>query len=178
MAVLVLDWSGVPDDLLGPVLWLLSPASAFVTGTVVAIDGGVVADFPVTLEDGGMDVEPGLDDGMGSYTPIASFQDKYFMENVTESIARSWYDGDWHAMNARMALAYHAADHVFWQSAFCRRAADIFLGPREGPGDILFNAVDTRRFVPGRPAREGEPFFQLIGSRADPAPSGTSSGAR
>lgn len=34
---------GVPEDLLGAVLWLLSPASAFVTGTVVAIDGGFSA---------------------------------------------------------------------------------------------------------------------------------------
>jgi len=34
---------GVPDDLLGTALWLLSPASAFVTGTVVAVDGGFSA---------------------------------------------------------------------------------------------------------------------------------------
>jgi NAD(P)-dependent dehydrogenase (short-subunit alcohol dehydrogenase family) len=34
---------GEPEDLLGAVLWLLSPASAFVTGTVVAIDGGFSA---------------------------------------------------------------------------------------------------------------------------------------
>jgi NAD(P)-dependent dehydrogenase (short-subunit alcohol dehydrogenase family) len=31
---------GTPEDLLGTVLWLLSPASAFVTGTVVPVDGG------------------------------------------------------------------------------------------------------------------------------------------
>jgi NAD(P)-dependent dehydrogenase (short-subunit alcohol dehydrogenase family) len=31
---------GVPEDLLGAVLWLLSPASAFVTGAVVPVDGG------------------------------------------------------------------------------------------------------------------------------------------
>ena len=31
---------GAPDDLLGTVLWLVSPASAFVTGVVVPIDGG------------------------------------------------------------------------------------------------------------------------------------------
>ncbi len=31
---------GTPEDLLGAVLWLLSPASAFVTGTVISIDGG------------------------------------------------------------------------------------------------------------------------------------------
>jgi len=34
---------GDPDDLLGAVLWLLSPASAFVTGTIVPIDGGFSA---------------------------------------------------------------------------------------------------------------------------------------
>lgn len=34
---------GKPEDLIGAVLWLLSPASAFVTGTVVPIDGGFSA---------------------------------------------------------------------------------------------------------------------------------------
>ncbi|MBN1994357.1 MAG: SDR family oxidoreductase [Anaerolineae bacterium] len=34
---------GRPEDLVGPVLWLLSPASAFVTGVVVPIDGGFAA---------------------------------------------------------------------------------------------------------------------------------------
>ncbi len=34
---------GEPADLVGPVLWLLSPASAFVTGTVVPVDGGFSA---------------------------------------------------------------------------------------------------------------------------------------
>ncbi len=34
---------GRPEDLLGAVLWLLSPASSFVTGIVVPIDGGFSA---------------------------------------------------------------------------------------------------------------------------------------
>ncbi len=34
---------GKPEDLVGAVLWLLSPASAFVTGIVVPIDGGFSA---------------------------------------------------------------------------------------------------------------------------------------
>jgi NAD(P)-dependent dehydrogenase (short-subunit alcohol dehydrogenase family) len=34
---------GKPEDLLGTVLWLLSPASSFVTGIVVPIDGGFSA---------------------------------------------------------------------------------------------------------------------------------------
>lgn len=34
---------GCPEDLLGAVLWLLSPASAFVTGVILPIDGGFSA---------------------------------------------------------------------------------------------------------------------------------------
>jgi len=34
---------GQPDDLMGPLLWLISPASAFVTGIVVPVDGGFSA---------------------------------------------------------------------------------------------------------------------------------------
>jgi NAD(P)-dependent dehydrogenase (short-subunit alcohol dehydrogenase family) len=34
---------GTPEELVGATLWLLSPASAFVTGIVVPIDGGFSA---------------------------------------------------------------------------------------------------------------------------------------
>lgn len=61
---------------------------------------------------------------------------------------KAWYAGDWAAQNRRMARSYHAADWVFYQSEFCRRAADKFLGPRTGHGEILYNAVDTSRFRP------------------------------
>jgi NAD(P)-dependent dehydrogenase (short-subunit alcohol dehydrogenase family) len=34
---------GTPEDLVGAMLWLLSPAAAFVTGQVIAVDGGFSA---------------------------------------------------------------------------------------------------------------------------------------
>jgi NAD(P)-dependent dehydrogenase (short-subunit alcohol dehydrogenase family) len=34
---------GQPEELVGPALWLLSPASSFVTGAVVPVDGGFTA---------------------------------------------------------------------------------------------------------------------------------------
>ncbi len=34
---------GVPEDLLGTVMWLVSPASSFITGIVVPVDGGFSA---------------------------------------------------------------------------------------------------------------------------------------
>ncbi|MGZ9166003.1 MAG: SDR family oxidoreductase [Anaerolineales bacterium] len=38
-----MDRFGTPEDLLGATMWLISPASAFVTGTVIPIDGGFSA---------------------------------------------------------------------------------------------------------------------------------------
>ncbi|MGF1509784.1 MAG: nickel-dependent hydrogenase large subunit [Myxococcota bacterium] len=32
---------------------------------------------------------------LSTYRPISAFDDPYFQENVTESIAHAWYDGDW-----------------------------------------------------------------------------------
>jgi NAD(P)-dependent dehydrogenase (short-subunit alcohol dehydrogenase family) len=34
---------GEPGDLVGTLLWLVSPASSFVTGTIIAVDGGFSA---------------------------------------------------------------------------------------------------------------------------------------
>jgi len=39
---------GVPDDVAAAVCWLASDASAFVTGTVIRVDGGFTAHSPVT----------------------------------------------------------------------------------------------------------------------------------
>lgn len=69
-----------------------------------------------------------------------------------------WFDGDWRAQNQRMAIPYHRADFVFWQSAFCRRCADKFLGEREGPGTTLFNATDLDHYSPALNAPEGAPY--------------------
>ncbi len=73
-----------------------------------------------------------------------------------------WYAGDWRAENTRMSHAYRLADHVFWQSSFCRMCADRFLGQRDGPGEVLFNAVDTGRFAPARTDGNGRPFTFLL----------------
>lgn len=78
----------------------------------------------------------------------------------------AWYGGDWEAENRRMAMAYHAADHVFHQSEFCRRSAVRFLGERAGDGEVLYNAVDTARFRPaGRRRPDGRPFVFLLAGK-------------
>ena len=57
-----------------------------------------------------------------------------------------WYQGNWREKNKLMSIPYHAADYVFWQSKFCKLTADKFLGVRKGPGEILYNCVDTNIF--------------------------------
>lgn len=76
----------------------------------------------------------------------------------------AWYEGDWRAQNKRMARSYHMADRVFYQSEFCKRAADKFLGERDGAGEILYNAVDTQHFssVKNKSSSVDRPFLFLL----------------
>ena len=66
--------------------------------------------------------------------------------------------------NRPMARALHEADHVFFQSDFCKLSSDRFLGERAGPSEVLYNAVDTQVFTPGeRPSND--PVLLLGGSQ-------------
>lgn len=78
----------------------------------------------------------------------------------------AWFAGDWRARNRRMAVAHAMADHVLYQSDFCRRAALRFLGERQGDGEILYNAVDTQRFAPAEEAPPA-PFTFLVTGKID-----------
>lgn len=59
-----------------------------------------------------------------------------------------WYGRGWERANARMAVGLRDADVVFYQSAFCKLGADRYLGEPTGRSEVLYNAVDTSRFVP------------------------------
>lgn len=76
----------------------------------------------------------------------------------------AWCPQDWKSENQPLALAYHAADHVFWQSDFCRISADKYLGTRSGSGEILFNPVDTSVFTPGSTDAAKVPVILVSGS--------------
>lgn len=68
-------------------------------------------------------------------------------------------------LNARLRRVLRAADHVVYQSDFCKRAADEFLGEPAGSWELLPNAVDTRFFTPaGEPPALG-PVLLLAGDQ-------------
>jgi glycosyltransferase involved in cell wall biosynthesis len=72
-----------------------------------------------------------------------------------------WYGDGWQLVNKPRARLFHAADHVIFQSAFCKLSADRFYGERDGPWEVLHNPVDTRCFSPT--ARPRRPLTLLLG---------------
>jgi glycosyltransferase involved in cell wall biosynthesis len=68
-------------------------------------------------------------------------------------------------VNRPLRHALRGADHVLYQSEFCRRSADAFLGPARGASEVLYNAVDVERFQPvAAPAAHG-PVLLLGGDQ-------------
>jgi glycosyltransferase involved in cell wall biosynthesis len=76
-----------------------------------------------------------------------------------------WAGAGTDAFNRPLRHALSAADHVLYQSEFCKRAADEFLGPPAGAWEVLHNAVDVDHFVPADAAPEGGPVLLLGGDQ-------------
>lgn len=79
----------------------------------------------------------------------------------------AWYGPGWERINAPMRELLAMADHVFYQSEFCRRSADRFVGPPAGSWEVLHNAVDTRVFTPAATRESGRPLTLLLGGSQD-----------
>jgi glycosyltransferase involved in cell wall biosynthesis len=67
--------------------------------------------------------------------------------------------------NRPLRRALGAAEHVLYQSEFCKRAADEFLGPARGSTEVLYNAVDVDRFVPAATPPSDGPVLLLGGDQ-------------
>lgn len=74
-----------------------------------------------------------------------------------------WHGPDIERTNAPMRQGLLAADHVFYQSAFCKETADRFVAAPGGPWEVLHNSVDTRLFAPELAAPEPRPLVVLLG---------------
>jgi len=73
-----------------------------------------------------------------------------------------WYGPRFERVNAPMIAAMAVADHVFFQSEFCRISAERYLVPAKGETEVLYNAVDTTFFTPGT-ARPDRPLTLVLG---------------
>ena len=89
------------------------------------------------------------------------------VHNQNGTFYPAWYGGNCDQENKRMSAIFHSADHVFYQSKFCRDAANYHLGERKGPGEILYNSVDTKLFSPVENKRTSGPFTFLVTGKID-----------
>jgi glycosyltransferase involved in cell wall biosynthesis len=68
-------------------------------------------------------------------------------------------------INRPFRRALLAAEHVLYQSEFCKRSADEWLGEPRGTWEVLYNAVDVEQFTPaGAPPADG-PVLLLGGDQ-------------
>jgi len=70
-----------------------------------------------------------------------------------------WAKEGWERINIPYKSVIQAADFVFYQSQFCKKSADRFLGAVQVPYSILHNSVDTSFFTPSTTQPEG---FRLL----------------
>jgi glycosyltransferase involved in cell wall biosynthesis len=68
-------------------------------------------------------------------------------------------------LNRPIRRALVAADHVLYQSEFCKRSADRFVGEPRGGWEVLYNAVDVAHFSPGAAPPDGRPVVLLYGDQ-------------
>jgi len=76
-------------------------------------------------------------------------------------------------INDRLGTVLRRADHVLYQTEFCKSAADRFLGEAAGGWEVLRNAVDTSEFTPADEAPAGAPVLLLAGDQTQPYRLGT-----
>ena len=76
-----------------------------------------------------------------------------------------WAGAETDRVNAPFRRALLAADHVLYQSEFCKRSADKFLGEPRGSWEILYNAVDVEHFAPAAGVPVGDPVLLLAGDQ-------------
>jgi len=69
------------------------------------------------------------------------------------------------AFNRPLRRVLEAADHVLYQSAFCKRSADELVARPRGSWEILPNAVDVDRFTPAAEPPAGGPVLLLGGDQ-------------
>ena len=75
------------------------------------------------------------------------------------------YGEQYATINATLRQVLFEADYVLYQSKFAKQSADIFLGSRPSPCEILYNAVDTTLFAPDdRVPKDGECVLLIGGT--------------
>jgi glycosyltransferase involved in cell wall biosynthesis len=94
-------------------------------------------------------------DDAGVLIHLARRRGAAFVWNQNGVAYPGWHGPGWERVNEPLRRGYLAADHVIFQSEFCKLSADRYLGPPPSSWEVLHNPVDTGRFTPGTGAADG-----------------------
>ena len=76
-----------------------------------------------------------------------------------------WAGSGTEAFNRPLHRILRQADHVLYQSEFCKRAADECVCETAGSWEVLHNAVDVQHFTPSEHPPNGGPVLLLGGDQ-------------
>jgi glycosyltransferase involved in cell wall biosynthesis len=79
----------------------------------------------------------------------------------------AWAGAAWRELNEPMIDLLAHADHVVYQSAFCKLGADRFVGAPQSGWEVLYNPVDTSHFAPSSHRPETGGLTLLLGGTQD-----------
>jgi len=145
----------------------------YIPGPEEAASGGIIKChdlaqvFPNTLRGGNIlylvsSALPALPERVVAY---AKKNGAKFVLNQNGVAYPAYHGAGCERINAPRRAILGAADVVVYQSEFCKRSADIFLGPCSSPWKILYNPVDTSFFRPDERQEPGQaPRLLLAGS--------------
>lgn len=103
-------------------------------------------------------ISSALPAGAVALARVAAARGARFVLNQNGVAYPGWHGPGFEATNAPNAALLSSARHVVYQSAFCRVAAERFLGSPKGAWEVLHNPVDTTAFTP---AAEPPPFGRI-----------------
>lgn len=76
-----------------------------------------------------------------------------------------WHGPGWERTNRPRARLLSEADHVIYQSEFCKLSSDRFYGKAPAASEVLHNPVDTKRFTPRSGPRATNGLTLLLGGK-------------
>ena len=74
----------------------------------------------------------------------------------------AWHGAGWETANRFLREVLEQADHVLYQSQFCKLGADRYLAPRDAACEVLYNPIDTTLFRPAAVALPRAPVRLLL----------------
>ncbi len=75
----------------------------------------------------------------------------------------AWDGADHEKNNMILKEALTYADHIIYQSRFCKESAERYISPPDVPYEIIYNPVDTRLFSPLRLSANPKDLTLLLG---------------